>query len=151
MATTKNEKALYRIFDKFEKKYLTLNRKSTWATEGGAYSAAVNYYLSEDRKGHYLPINGKIRNNEKYVTDNIEIHVFPVVDAIKVPLMEIKAKFDAEAEAQKDKIAEKKKKEEEERIRTTLENYKSQQKNIENAIANTLELAKHKGITINEF
>jgi len=48
-------------------------------------------------------------------------------------------------------VAAKKKKEEEDQIRRSLENYKSQQTQIEKAIANTLELAKHKGITINEF
>jgi hypothetical protein len=148
---TKKEKALYRIFDKFENRYLTLNRKSTWATEGGAFSAAVNRYMSKDRKGYYTPINGRIRNNEDYVTKNIEIHIYPAVDAIKVPLMEMKAKFDAEVEAEKDKVAAKKKKEEEVSLRRSLENYKSQQAQIEKAIANTLELAKHKGITINEF
>jgi hypothetical protein len=75
MARHKLEKANYKIFDKSVNRYISCGgrSKATWTSRTWVMRAA-EYYC---------------RGDKNYLLENIEIHIFPMKSAVKVPWHEM--------------------------------------------------------------
>lgn len=74
-------KEMYKVYDKKTKSYFTTGKKSTWSTKTGAFTAAKTEFGRTQARVHnsYMtiyPIG--------YLHENIEIHIYPLVNAIVV-------------------------------------------------------------------
>jgi len=130
MATRKPNKAIYKVYIKSIDKYYSASKsKATWSSLSWALSAA------DDARRYY-----------RLKSEDIEIHEFPIVDAIKHSYLEI---LEREQEAIKEKQEKKKAEEERRRERQQIEQaqavIRSAQENMENAIS----FLESKGIEVN--
>jgi hypothetical protein len=104
-------KALYRVFDKTRNKYISMGgkSKSSWQSESWAISAAESYAAIQTKDGYYVTTRAK-----EWARLNLEIHLFPVANAIVMPMSDYYKKME-ETEAERKAQEELKKQKEEAR------------------------------------
>ena len=134
MAVRRAPKANYKIFDKKREKYLTGGRnKATWTSRTWVMAAALDFCS---------------RQPAGYMRENIEIHIFPIENAIRVSWTDMVNEVKAEEEANKEKKAaqEAKKKmlEEEQEKRDLIKRYDE----LKAAAAKMRQKAKQLGLTL---
>ena len=99
-------KANYKVFDKRTGKYISpgYKSKSTWANQTWAIEAARTYASHQASSYGYIERKSAIDN---YIKENLELHILPLQDAIKVPMSEAIDQHIKEKEEKKAKEAEK--------------------------------------------
>jgi hypothetical protein len=130
MALKKPSKSVYKVYVKtVDKYYSSGTSKATWNSLGWALSAASD---------------AKYRHNCR--TEDIEIHEFPVTDAIKHSYKELKAQeLIKNAEEKEKKEFLKKSKEE----KLEIERAKNVIQTAQETLAKTIDFLKSKGIEVN--
>jgi hypothetical protein len=100
-------KANYKVFDKKTGKYISpgYKSKSTWTSPSWAIEAARTHANQQVSSYPYNKAQKSLIEN--YVIKNLELHILPLQDAIKVPMAEAIDQHIKEKEEKKAKEAEK--------------------------------------------